>query len=271
MEITAVIVARAGSVRIKNKSMLKLGSDTLISNKIKQLQQCKNIDRIVFGSDSNTMIEHAKKYGAETVLRPEYYCDETLASANDMIRNMCDLITTDIVIWTHCTNPFIKPETYDKAIDKFLSFNGNDFDSLLSVIEFQEHLWDENKHPLNYNPYSGRHIPAKELPKYYMQDGGIFIQPYLQMKKNSYFFGNKPYLFVIPNDEFLDINNERDYLIARSLYDQTRPDQTRPDQTRPDLIFYTAIVYIYIIIQKLKNYNLCCNIIMQHRFFCIKL
>ena len=46
-----------------------------------------------------------------------------------------------------------------------------------------------------------------------------------------------------------------------------RPDQTRPDQTRPDLIFYTAIVYIFIIIQKLKNYNLHCNTNLQRRFF----
>ena len=50
--------------------------------------------------------------------------------------------------------------------------------------------------------------------------------------------------------------------------DQTRPDQTRPDQTRPDLIFvYVLITYIFILIQKIKNYNLCCNTQMQHRFF----
>ena len=48
--------------------------------------------------------------------------------------------------------------------------------------------------------------------------------------------------------------------------DQTRPDQTRPDQTRPELI-YVAITYIFIIIQNIKNYNLCCNLKSQHRFF----
>ena len=46
--------------------------------------------------------------------------------------------------------------------------------------------------------------------------------------------------------------------------DQTRPDQTRPDQTRPDII-YAAITYVFIIIQNIKNYNLCCK--LQHRFF----
>ena len=218
MEITAIIVARKGSVRIKNKSMLKLGNDTLISNKIKQLKKCKNINRIVFGSDSDEMLEHAKSYGAETVKRPEYFCDEKLASANDMIGNMLDLIKTDIVVWTHCTNPLLSSKTYDDAIQTYLTNLNKGYDSLLSVVEFQEHLWNENKKPLNYNPYQERHVPARELPKYYMQDGGIFIQPYKQMKDNSYFFGKKPYLYIIPHSEFLDINTERDYIVAKCLY-----------------------------------------------------
>ena len=46
---------------------------------------------------------------------------------------------------------------------------------------------------------------------------------------------------------------------------ETRPDQTRPDQTRPDQLIYATITYIFIIIQNIKNYNLCCK--LQHRFF----
>ena len=37
------------------------------------------------------------------------------------------------------------------------------------------------------------------------------------MKANSYFFGKKPYLFEIPKEEFLDINEMRDYLLARAI------------------------------------------------------
>jgi CMP-N-acetylneuraminic acid synthetase len=215
-EITAIIVARNGSVRIKSKSMLKLDNETLISRKIKQLQAAKNIDRIVFGSDSDEMLKHAKSYGVEIFKRPDFYCDETKASANDMIENMMSFIKTDIVVWTHCTNPLLSTETYDRAISVFLN-NQTQYDSLLSVKEFKEHLWDDNKKPLNYNPYQARHTPARELPSYYMQDGGIFIQPYIQMFSNRYFFGKKPYLFVIPDEEFLDINDERDYLLAKAI------------------------------------------------------
>ena len=47
-EISAIIVARKGSKRIKSKSLLKLNGETLIERKIPQLQKCKNVDRICF-------------------------------------------------------------------------------------------------------------------------------------------------------------------------------------------------------------------------------
>lgn len=216
-EVTAIIVARKGSVRVPSKNMLPLGGDTLISRKIKQLKQSKYIDRIVFGSDSDEMLEHAAKYGAECIRRPDYYCDEKVASANDMIHNMMELVKTDVVVWSHCTNPLLSAPTYDAAIESFEEGLSIGYDSLLSVVEFREHLWGEDKKPLNYNPYQARHTPARELPPYYMQDGGIFIQPYTQMKDNSYFFGKSPKLYIIPQEEFLDINDMRDYLLAKAI------------------------------------------------------
>ena len=218
MEKTAIIVTRKGSKRIKSKSLLELNGETLIERKINQLKTCKNIDRIVLGSDSDEMLEIGKKAGAEIVKRPDYFCDEELASANDMIKNMCELVKTDIVIWTHCTNPLLSSVTYDRAIATYLD-KSLEYDSLLSVHEFREHLWQKNK-PFNYNPYSSRHVPARELEPMYMQDGGIFIQPHKNMLENSYFFGKKPYLFVIPSDEFLDINDYRDYLFAKAIVEQ---------------------------------------------------
>ncbi|MFQ6703873.1 MAG: cytidylyltransferase domain-containing protein, partial [Alphaproteobacteria bacterium] len=215
-EVTAVIVARGGSVRIPSKSLLVLEGESLIERKIHQLQNCKKINRIVFGSDNQEMLEVAKKAGAEIVKRPDFYCDEKQASANDMIANMMDLMKTDVVVWAHCTNPLLSAQTYDNAVGKFLELYPK-YDSLLSVVELREHLWSEEKHPLNYNPYGPRHVPARDLPPYYMQDGGIFIQPYQQMKANSYFFGKKPYLFQIPNEEFLDINERKDYLLAKAI------------------------------------------------------
>ncbi len=214
-EISAIIVCRKGSVRIPSKNLLPLGNETILSRKIKQLKNSEFIDRIIVGSDDERMLIIAKQNGAEPILRPNFYCDEKVASANDMISNMMTLIKTDIVVWAHCTNPLISSKTYDIAIKTYFQ-NLDKYDSLLSVVELKEHLWKDGQ-PFNYNPYAIKHTPARELPPLYMQDGGIFIQEWKQMKENCYFFGKKPYLFTINNDEFLDINNKRDYLLAKTI------------------------------------------------------
>lgn len=224
-EVTAIVVARKGSVRVPGKNQLPLAGVPMFIRKIRQLQQCKRINRVVFGSDSDEMLLQARKEGAETIRRPDFFCDEKCASANDMIWNMASSITTDVVVWAHCTNPLISPETYDRAVDAFIS-GYPEYDSLLSVVELREHLWHERTggggyEPLNYNPYQARHVPARELPPYFMQDGGIFIQPHAQMVENRYFFGRRPQLFMISDEEFLDINNMRDYLLASAICDAT--------------------------------------------------
>lgn len=210
MEVSAVIVARGGSVRVPNKNLLEIKGEPLIARKIRQLQQVEDIDRVIVGSDSERILEVANKYGAEPILRPEIYCDERVSSANEMIANMCDLFTTDIVMWTHCTNPLIRPETYSKALQEFKNNEKLGFDSLVSVYEIREHLWKNDK-PLNYNPWGNVHPRASELEPLFGQDGGIFIQRYLNMKNNSYFFGSNPSLFEVPLDEVFDINTMLDF------------------------------------------------------------
>lgn len=219
-EVTAIIVARKGSVRVANKALQTINGESLIVRKIKQLKCCKNIDRVIVGTDCHEIGSLCQSHGAEVVYRNDYYCDESKATANEMIGNMMSLIETDIVVWAHCTNPLISSNTYDKAIDLF---NENkDFDSLLSVIEFKEHLWSDDKKPMNYNPYAEKHTLARDLPTYYFQDGGIFIQKYLDMKNNSYFFGNKPQLFVIDDSEFCDINTYEDLERVRYILEQKK-------------------------------------------------
>lgn len=210
MEVSAVIVARGGSVRVPNKNLLEIRGEPLIARKIRQLQQVEDIDRVIVGSDSESILEVASKYGAEPILRPEIYCDERVSSANEMIANMCDLFSTDIVMWTHCTNPLIRPETYSKALQEFKKNEKLAFDSLISVYEIREHLWKNSK-PMNYNPWADVHPRASELEPLFGQDGGIFIQRYSNMKKNSYFFGSNPYLFKVPVDEVFDINTMLDF------------------------------------------------------------
>ena len=222
-EVTAVIVGRKGSKRVPNKVLQPFAGTTLLEHKIKQLQKCKMIDRIIVGSDGDDILDVAVSNNVEAIRRPDFYCDESQASANQMISNMCSLFVSDIVVWSHCTNPLISPKTYDTSIQIFFEKEKEGYDSLLSVDEVKEHLWGSDKKPLNYNPWGDRHPLAKDLPSLYKQNGGIFIQRHSNMWSNSYFFGSRPHLYVTPQEESIDINTWHDFAIARTQYELLKP------------------------------------------------
>ena len=191
---------------------------TLLGYKIKKLQECEELGEIIVGSDCDEILAHAEQLGAIPVKRPDEVCDEEVCSANKMIGDLCGRIKTDVVVWTHCTNPNISPATYDHAIETFL--NNRNYDSLISVDLVQEHLWKDwgdMRYPLNYNPWAKEHTLAKDLSPLYKQNGAFFIQSHENALKNSYFFGENPQLFLTDWTESTDINTETDFKIAEFL------------------------------------------------------
>lgn len=217
MRIAVLVPVRKGSTRIPNKNLQLIGNKTLIGHKLEQLKQCSNVTDIYVGTDGDALASEADKYGVNVIYRDPVCCDESQASANMMIADFVKRVSCDIVVWVHVTNPFVDSSTYDSAILKFLDKEQKGFDSLMSVLAMQEHLWTPNYYPLNYNPYKEKHTLAKDLPVYYKQTGAFFIQRYQNIKNNSYFFGKHPYLFKTTEIEAVDINTPYDLKLANCL------------------------------------------------------
>ena len=68
-----------------------------------------------------------------------------------MIEDMCQKVDTDIILWAHCTNPFVDEQIYDDALNVFLERDVEINDSLLSVVELKTHLWHTAMSELNHN------------------------------------------------------------------------------------------------------------------------
>lgn len=219
MKVSAVIPAKRDSERLPRKNSMIFSNSTLIGHKIKKLQECSEIDEIIVGSNCDEILKHIEELGAIPVKRPDEACDESVCSANKMIGDLCGRIKTDVVVWTHCTNPNISPSTYDHAVETFL--NNRNYDSLISVDLVQEHFWmTTNKgmpYPVYHDPYHGEHQLAKDLPMLYKQNGAFFIQSHKNALENSYFYGKNPQLFLIDPNESTDINTETDFKIAELL------------------------------------------------------
>lgn len=68
--ITAIILIRAGSRRIKNKNIAPFNKTTLLEHKIEQQKQVPEISSIVVSSGSEYMLSLAKEHGVGTHQRP---------------------------------------------------------------------------------------------------------------------------------------------------------------------------------------------------------
>ena len=117
----------------------------------------------------------AKKYKIYFVKREEKYCDEKKTNATDMIKNMVSFVDAEIILWAHSTNPFIDQNLYTDAINLFKK-SLKKKDSLFSATVLKNHFWDQNKKPLNHNPFAKKHLVAKKLKPIFSQNGGIFIR-----------------------------------------------------------------------------------------------
>jgi len=205
MKIAALIPARSGSIRVRDKNSRLLGKYPLLGRKIKQLQSSK-VDEIFLGSDDSSYLAIAERFGATPILRSDFACDESVSTSNDMIADFTARIPDDfdIIMWVHCTNPFLYARHYDAALELFQK-NVPSYDSLLSVQKVQNHMWKNESSPLNYNPWGSAHTLARNLQPVYFQTGGIFIQWAQNIKKNHYFFGDKPGLYFIVKTKSLTL------------------------------------------------------------------
>lgn len=206
MKTTAVVIARGGSTRLPNKNLLDFYGRPLVAHKVWQLKQCKLIDEVVVGSDSEEILRAAALEGAVPVWRDPEFCDEKSRPWNDVIHDMVSRLDATTIVWAHCTNPCVLPTTYDRAVR---CYHATDGDSLVSVTPFHNHVW-WNGRPLNFDPYNKRHEPAALLPPVYFQNGAIFIMRRELMELSRYVYGVAPEMFLIDADEATDVDTQAD-------------------------------------------------------------
>ena len=214
--ITAVIPVRAGSRRLPNKNILPFGDSNLLVHKIRQLKQVKNIDNIVVSSDSDEMLEMAKKEGVLTHKRAIEYCDEKTKTFNEVVEHVAKSVQGDILIWAPCVCPLTIPENYERAIQNLQEFvlSDNLYDSVVSAKLFKEYLWNENN-PINYNPV--KHVPSQQLPEWKIIVNGFYIARRQDMINWKYFYGQKPLLYILSKKESVDIDDAEDFEVAKAL------------------------------------------------------
>lgn len=208
---TALIPVKGDSSRLPGKNKLPFGDCNLLERKIRQLKKVKRIDQIVVSSESEVMLDIARKEGAIAMLRPSQYADESLP-ISEFVTYLGNVLEGDHIIWACVTSPLVDENLYNRAIDEYLQKLNEGYDSLVTVCKFQHYLMDQNG-PFNFSR-GRKHPNSQNLPKYYLFTNGIQITPREKYIEWGDRIGEKPYLMEVTKRESIDIDDIYDYAQA---------------------------------------------------------
>ena len=226
-KLIALIPARSGSERIKNKNIINFFGHPLIAYAISTAIKSKIFDKVLVSTDSFKYKKIAKKYGAEIpFLRPKKI-SKSFSSDYEWVNYTLRKLEKNNEKFSHFfilrpTNPLRSYNTICKAWN---TFKKNRADSLRAVEDVKQHpgkMWLKKgkfiKPLLNFTikKQPSFNNQMKVLPKILVQNASLEISKVEVLKKYKTITGKKILPFFLPSVESFDINYPEDLVYLKN-------------------------------------------------------
>lgn len=218
----AIIPARKGSKRIKNKNIINFLGKPLISYSIKTAFSSKIFDNVIVSTDCKNIRKISEKFNASVpFLRKKKYSGDFI-SIKKVLKNAIFELETQNVEY-HClfyaTAPMILKKDLISAFAKLK--RNKDANGIISVSKYGSNpmrsLYINNKYlKFRYPNYKNKN--SNRLKDIYFDTGGFFIVRTKNFLKSEDGFWKKMMSFPIPNYRSLDINDLDDFNLAKILF-----------------------------------------------------
>jgi len=218
MKIKALLPMKGNSERVKNKNMRDFNGAPLYHTIMKSLLASKYIDKVVINTDSNIIADDAKINFGDNVLildRPKAIRGGNI-SMNIIIDYDLKQLEGEHFLQTHSTNPLVRTETIDKAIEIYFD-KLEKYDSLFGVTKVQTRFYDKNAQPVNHNPKEL--LRTQDLEPLYEENSNFYIfskEAFKNADKKR--IGLNPQIFEVNKLESVDIDEPEDFKLAELLY-----------------------------------------------------
>ncbi len=230
--IIALIPARAGSKRVKDKNIRPLAGHPLMAYTIAAALASGVFDAVLVSTDSPAYADIARHYGAEVpFLRPAEFAGDLSPDIEWVEYTLKRLVdqgrTYDCFSILRPTSPFRQPETIQRAWQQFL--DDPCVDSLRAVEKVRQHpgkMWVVRGNrmtpllPLSppEQPWHSSQYPS--LPEVYVQNASLEIAWTRVVFETRTIAGHTLMPFFTRGLEGFDINREEDWWYAEYLLQQ---------------------------------------------------
>ncbi|HDH53710.1 MAG TPA: hypothetical protein ENH24_04415 [Nitrospirae bacterium] len=225
--IAAVIHARVGSERCKNKMLRGFAGTNLVTLALNKFSKPTNAFKLYFAAYEPELIEIGQKYDCTIIKRDK----ESVESERiEVIMDYMKHIPEKTVMFINACHSFLTMETLERAVEEFERTKAV---SMTSVVKTHTWYYFLDGKPINFldptNPNTKTTEPLYEVAHaFHIFDRERFI-------KHHYYWAHKkddPLLFEISEKEAIDIDTELDFAKAESFYIRENGIQKEPLQEK---------------------------------------
>lgn len=217
-KLKVLLPMKGNSERVPNKNMRDFGGAPLYHAILNSLLNSKYVECVLIDTDSETIKNDAKKtFGDKIIIidRPKEIQGD-FVSMNNIISYDLSTLDGEYFLQTHSTNPLLRTETIDKAIEQYFK-QIDKFDSLFAVTKTQTRFYDKNAKPINHNP--NELLRTQDLEPMYEENSNFYIFSKEAFKNaNNKRIGLKPQIFEVNKLEAIDIDEPEDFKLAELLH-----------------------------------------------------
>ena len=218
----AIIPARSGSKRIKNKNIKKFYGKPIISYTIQNLLNLKIFDKIYVSTNSKKIAKICKNYGASVPFLRERRLADDNTSTIDVIANFLQKIDNKKIIKIVCCvypcTPLMDVNDIKKGIKLYLNQRKSFVYPVLKYKHpIQRSFLLSSKGKINYHFPKYEKYRTQDLKKSYHDAGQFYVSNFNNWinKKSLHIDATG---FEIDSKNAIDIDDLDDWNLAENLY-----------------------------------------------------
>ena len=223
-KVVAIIPARGGSKRVKNKNIKTFNGLPLIIWTLVEAFKTFEIDDVFVSTDSKKIIQIVEYFGFSIIKRPLELANDDASSDVVLLHALKELGVDSyaILAFIQCTNPFENHSTYSSVISNLIK--NKKCSNTFASSKFKGWLWEnKGEASVGYNHKKEVRKRSQDIDwSLHIERGsivGIRIPDFLKSENRFSGITNA----VLSDNKFnIDIDTETDFLIAEEIFKAKR-------------------------------------------------
>lgn len=229
MRNIAIITARGGSKRIPDKNIREFCGKPIIAYSIEAAKRSGIFDVVMVSTDSETIADIAKRYGADVPFMRSEETSDDYASTADVLKEVIGKYRIrgeefDILTCIYPTAPFVTGKKLIQAMDRMMATSA---DSLIPVVQFSyppQRGFVIEEGALSYREPEHMDRRSQDLEPVYHDCGQFYMCRVKAFEEYGSLVTPNTCPIIVSEMETQDIDNITDWEIAEMKYRMMKED-----------------------------------------------